>query len=92
MLFKRYGIEQVPAIVHARNLNVLDPGISEGMERNLTSGESFGIQGDVALSYALERFQSETGSRSLESLITLLKGGVLWRKEARVASLERSHS
>jgi type-F conjugative transfer system pilin assembly protein TrbC len=75
LLFRRYGIEQVPAIVYGRNLNVLDPGMSEGMDRNLTSGESYTIQGDVALSYALELFQSETGSRSLESLITLLKAG-----------------
>jgi type-F conjugative transfer system pilin assembly protein TrbC len=75
LLFRRYGIDQVPAIVYGRNLNVLDPGMSEGMDRNLTSGESYTIQGDVALSYALERFQSETGSRTLEALITLLKAG-----------------
>ncbi|NVN92093.1 MAG: conjugal transfer protein TrbC [Desulfuromonadales bacterium] len=75
LLFRKYGIDQVPAIVYGRNLTVLDPGMSEGLDRNLTSGESYTIQGDVALGYALERFQVETGSRSLEALITQLKAG-----------------
>ena len=39
LLFRRYGIEEVPAIVYARNVTVLDAEMSEGMERNMTTGE-----------------------------------------------------
>jgi type-F conjugative transfer system pilin assembly protein TrbC len=74
-LFRRYGIDQVPAIVYGRNISVLDREMSEGMERNLTSGEFYTIHGDVALTYALERFRSETGSRALEALVRQLKAG-----------------
>ena len=75
MLFRRYGIDMVPAIVFARDVNVLDPAMSEGMERNARSGEFYTIHGDVALGYALERFRAETGSGSLEALIRVLEAG-----------------
>lgn len=75
LLFRKYGIDRVPAIVYGRNLSVLDPGLSEGLERNLASGESYTIQGDVALSYALERFRSETGGQALSAMIRLLDAG-----------------
>jgi type-F conjugative transfer system pilin assembly protein TrbC len=75
LLFGRYGINEVPAVVYARNVTVLDPQMSEGMERNMTRGESYTIKGDVALDFALERFRQETGSKALEALVRLLDAG-----------------
>ncbi len=83
LLFRRYGIEEVPAIVYARNITVLDTEMSEGMERNMTQGESYSIHGDVALTYALERFRSETRSPALEALIRLLNEGFYEEKQTQ---------
>ena len=81
LLFGRYGIKEVPAIVYARNVTVLDAEMSEGMERNVKSGDYYTVRGDVALAYALERFQAETGSKALESLIRLLDAGFYSEKK-----------
>jgi len=75
LLFSRYGIEKVPAIVYARNVSLLDQGMSEGMGKNVSVGDFFTIHGDVALSYALERFRSETNSQALPALIRNLDAG-----------------
>jgi type-F conjugative transfer system pilin assembly protein TrbC len=83
LLFGRYGIKEVPAIVYARNVTVLDAEMSEGMERNMKSGDYYTIHGDVALAYALERFRAETGSKALETLIRKLNAGFYGEKGIR---------
>ena len=80
LLRKLYGADHV---VYARNVTVLDTEMSEGMERNMTTGESYSIHGDVALTYALERFRAETGSKALESLVRELNAGFYGEKEIR---------
>jgi type-F conjugative transfer system pilin assembly protein TrbC len=83
LLFGRYGIKEVPAIAYARNVTVLDAEMSEGMERNVKSGDYYTIHGDVALTYALERFRAETGSKPLEALVRELNAGFYGGKEIR---------
>jgi type-F conjugative transfer system pilin assembly protein TrbC len=75
LLFRRYGIDRVPAIVFARRVSIVDPQMSEGMEKNMAVPEFHTIHGDVALEYALERFRAETGSHALATLITKLNSG-----------------
>jgi type-F conjugative transfer system pilin assembly protein TrbC len=75
LVFRRYGIDRVPAIVFARKVNVLDPQMSEGLERNMSVAEFHVLHGDMALEYALERFRSETGSAALGALVTRLNSG-----------------
>ncbi|MRR34083.1 conjugal transfer protein TrbC [bacterium] len=75
ILFRRYGIDRVPAIVFARKVNVLDPQISEGLERNMSVAEFHVLNGDTALEYVLERFRAETGSAALKALVTRLNSG-----------------
>lgn len=75
LLFRRYGIDRVPAIVFARRVNVVDPQMSEGMKRNMSVGEYHVLSGDVSLEHALDRFRSETGSQALQSLVTRLNSG-----------------
>lgn len=83
LLFSRYAVKEVPAIVYARNVTVLDVEMSEGMERNAKSGDYYTIHGDVALAYALERFRSETRSTALEALIRLLNDGFYAKKKIK---------
>lgn len=75
LLFRRYGIDRAPAIVFARKARIVDPRMSEGMEKNMSVAEFHVIHGDVALEYALDRFRAETGSRALEALVTRLNSG-----------------
>jgi len=75
LLFRRYGIDRVPAIVFARKVSIVDPQMSEGMEKNMAVPEFHVIHGDVALEYALDRFRAETGSRALKALVTRLNSG-----------------
>lgn len=75
LLFRRYGIDRVPAVVFARKVNVTDPQMSEGLERNMAVAEFHVLHGDVALEYALDRFRSETGSTALGALVTRLNSG-----------------
>ena len=75
LLFRRYGIDRVPAIVFARKVNVVDPQMSEGLERNMAVAEFHVLHGDMALEYALERFRVESGSAALGALVTRLNSG-----------------
>ena len=75
LLFRRYGVDRVPAIVFARRVRIVDPQMSEGMEKNMAVAEFHTIHGDVALEYALERFRAETGSLALTTLVTRLNSG-----------------
>lgn len=75
LLFRRYGIDRVPAIVFARKVNVVDPQMSEGLERNMAVAEFHILHGDMALEYALERFRAESGSAALGALVTRLNSG-----------------
>lgn len=75
LLFRRYGIDRVPAIVFARKVHVVDPQMSEGLERNMAVAEFHVLHGDMALDYALDRFRAETGSGALGALVTRLNSG-----------------
>lgn len=74
ILFKTYGISKVPAIVYARNVNVLSRDISEGLNDNLSGKPvTFTIYGDVSLQYALQRISDKTNSTFIKSLNDILK-------------------
>lgn len=68
LLFRRYKIDQVPAIVYAKDVNLFDEG-SEGLEQNVSIGNSFTVFGDLSLEHALELFRREPGNSSLENVI-----------------------
>jgi len=72
LLFRRYGIEKVPAVVYAQGVKVEDPGLSEGDARNAKLTESFTLYGDASLEYILELIGRETGSPSLKGLVSAL--------------------
>ena len=74
LLFRRYGILQVPAAVYVPDIEVLGPG-SEGLGRNAKVGRSYAFYGDAALSYSLNRINEEAKSASLAAVIKEFEHG-----------------
>jgi len=68
LLFRRYGIDRVPAVVYVRGVKAEDAGLSEGDTKNTGIAESHTIFGDAGLEYLIEQFQRETGSRTMTEL------------------------
>jgi type-F conjugative transfer system pilin assembly protein TrbC len=68
LLFRRYGIDRVPAVVYARGVKAEDVGLSEGDSKNTAISESHAAFGDASLEYLLDQIQRETGARSLKDL------------------------
>ena len=69
LLFRRYGILQVPAVVYVPDIEVAVPGASEGLEQNATVARSYAFYGDVSLAYALQRINEKAKSASLAAVI-----------------------
>jgi len=72
LLFRFYDIKQVPAFVYAKNVNIIDFELSEGLDTNTKIGEYYKIYGDVKIDYILKRFYEETNSPSIEGLLNTL--------------------
>ncbi len=69
LLFRRYGVLQVPAVVYVPDIDVAVSGASEGLEQNAAVARSYAFYGDVPLAYALRRINEEAKSASLAALI-----------------------
>lgn len=66
MLFRKYAVNQVPAFVYAKGLQLDNPGMSEGVDEHISKqGESYKIIGDASLGYIVSRFADESGSKAL---------------------------
>jgi len=74
-LFRRYGIEAVPAIVYARGVKGVDSTVSEGVKEVAETGEHYILYGDAVLDGALEVLNSVPRVRSLDCLVWKLKRG-----------------
>ena len=75
LLFRRYGITSVPAIVYAKGIDVKDPGSSEGLTTNAKVEDEYTIYGDVSIEHALEKVNMKDRSRGLKKVLKKLKGG-----------------
>lgn len=73
LLFRRYGIEAVPAIVYAKG--VTDLTISEKIKEGGEPGDYYMLYGDAALDGALELIDREAGSGYLDCLVWKLRRG-----------------
>ncbi len=77
LLFRRYHIERVPAVVFAKGVGQVDNGFgSKGLEDQAAGGEWFSFMGDASLGYSLERINKEAQSKGLKGFIKKLKKGV----------------
>ena len=75
LLFRRYGIAVVPAMVYARGVTRLDAAMSEGLVDVARVTDYYQLQGDVSLEYFLESVRRETGSASLDAMLAALRKG-----------------
>jgi hypothetical protein len=69
LLFRRHGIERVPAVVFVRGLRSADAALSEGDIKNTDVTDSYTIDGDASLEYILRMIGRETGASSLKKLL-----------------------
>ncbi len=75
LLFRKYNVSQVPAVVYAPNVVLKDRGQSEGKEGNVSVSEFFKLSGDVSLSFALNSIFKESKGDSLKNAQTILESG-----------------
>ncbi|MEW6419879.1 MAG: type-F conjugative transfer system pilin assembly protein TrbC [Nitrospirota bacterium] len=73
LLFRRYQIAKVPAVVYATGLNVMDVQMSEGLESNTEVSNYYVLYGDASFEYVLDTIHKETKSKSIERLLTTLR-------------------
>lgn len=69
LLFRRYAIDRVPAVVYAKGLKTDDAALSEGDAKNTSITEHHTTYGDTSLEYLIEQIQKETGSHTLAALL-----------------------
>lgn len=70
LLFRKYRITQVPALVYVPHTNVIERDKSEGLTE--AEGEFYVLYGDASLEYLLETLRRETKSRSLQKAVAAL--------------------
>ncbi len=75
LLFRRYAIEAVPAIVYAKGVRIMDSTVSEGLGEGAETGDYYILYGDAALEGVLELINSEARSRSLDCLVWKIRRG-----------------
>lgn len=72
ILFRRYGVRQVPATVYANGVRVNIPEQSEGND-DVAVSSFWTVYGDASLEYNLEQIRRESGSESLKRLLAFRK-------------------
>jgi len=69
LLYRRYAIDRVPAVVFARGVKAENPGLSEGDIKNTDITDSYTVYGDASLEYILQAIGRESGASSLKKLL-----------------------
>jgi len=65
LLFRRYGIDRVPAVVYVNGIKTEDASLSEGDAKNAAISEYWTAFGDAKLEYLVDQIQRDSGSQSL---------------------------
>lgn len=69
LLYRRYAIDRVPAVVFAEGVKAENPGLSEGDIKNTDVTNSYTVYGDASLEYILQMIGRESGTTSLKELL-----------------------
>lgn len=69
LLYRRYQISRVPALVYVPSFHKTEPGGSEGLGED---SPYYVLYGDASLAYGIERIQKEAKSRSLKRVLSKL--------------------
>lgn len=72
-LFRRYEINQVPAVVYLPSIRVSDESGGEGLEENADVDLHYVIYGDASMEFLLNQIQEKSKSRSLERIVMAMK-------------------
>lgn len=83
LIFRRYGIDAVPAIVYARGVKGVDSTVSEGVKEGAETGDYYVLYGDTALDGALEIIRREARSGSLDCFVWKLRRGDGYERDYR---------
>ncbi|MEJ2068527.1 MAG: type-F conjugative transfer system pilin assembly protein TrbC, partial [Deltaproteobacteria bacterium] len=75
LLYSRYGIQSVPAILYVRGLHSSDPEESEGIRENASISDAYLVSGDVSLEYALDLIQKKSRSGQIKRILQDLRRG-----------------
>lgn len=76
LIYRKFGVTEVPAFVYARGVQLSDAEQSLGNESNQQSvSDYFILYGDVSLNYALEKFADMSGSDHLAKIARELNSG-----------------
>ena len=75
LLYSRYGIRAVPAILYVRGVHSIDPGESEGVTDNTSVSDAYMVSGDVSLEYALDTIRKASKSSQIEGILKTLQRG-----------------
>ncbi len=75
LLFRRYEVSEVPAVVYASGVRLLNGGGSEGLASNAGVGRYYKVSGDASLDYLLETINKEARRKSLEGLVEAMRKG-----------------
>ena len=93
LLFRKYGIKEVPCFVYAKGLQVDRPDLSEGWEKNIKEEPKFWIScGDWAFGYHIEKLERESHSESLKRLLTELRKSWFSEESSDSFFIENSES
>jgi len=74
LLFSRYGIDTVPAILYVNGVSSVDPPKSEGLPANTSIADAYIVDGDVSLEYALDIIEQQSHSSQITEILTRMKG------------------
>jgi type-F conjugative transfer system pilin assembly protein TrbC len=69
LLFRRYGIDRVPAVVYVNGIKAEDASLSECDAKNAAISEYWTVFGDAKLEYLVGQIKKENGSHSLSALL-----------------------
>lgn len=76
LLFARYQVAKVPAVVYARNVQVVEGfGKSEGLADEVPVGDAFLVEGDASLDWLLEVINREAKSKTVAGLVAAMRKG-----------------
>jgi conjugal transfer pilus assembly protein TrbC len=75
LLFSRYEINTVPAILYVNGVGSTDPQRSEGLADTTSIANAYIVYGDVSLEYALTVIEQQSQSSQIGAILTKLKEG-----------------
>jgi conjugal transfer pilus assembly protein TrbC len=74
MLFSKYEIKTVPAIVYARGISPIDPETGQDINEN-TASDAYMVSGDVSFEHALDVIAKASSSSQIENILKKLRRG-----------------